>query len=119
MVFICSCYLLSGQNMIRGRVTDAVTGLPLAGVKIKTVGANPYIAYSLSDGQYMIAVYGRTERLKFTVKGYETQDVEIAGAFTDAALYQKGTPHPKPEKTAVKKVPEKDSITVESKKKIF
>jgi|APIni6443716594_1056825.scaffolds.fasta_scaffold299634_2 hypothetical protein len=105
--------------MIRGRVTDAVSGLTLAGVKIKTVGINSFVAYSMSDGQYMIAVYPNTERLKFSLKGYEIKDVEIEGAFTDAALYKKGIPHPKRDKQAVKKMPVNDSITVESKKKIF
>jgi TonB-linked SusC/RagA family outer membrane protein len=68
---------ISGQTrVITGRVSDAVSGGPLAGVTIAVVGTNA-LALTQSDGHFSIGVPPGDDRLLFRKIGYKHQEIPV------------------------------------------
>ena len=83
-------YLLQGAtaavDTVFGRVRDAQTSRPLAGVNVRVVGTRRGTATG-SRGRYSIAVPEAADSLRFSFIGYETAQVAINGrSEVDVAL---------------------------------
>lgn len=72
-------------TQVRGRVTNAETDEPLAGVQISVLGTGVG-ALSSAEGTYSLQVPEGGEVLVFTSLGYETQEVPITGSVMNVAL---------------------------------
>jgi len=90
-------FLLGPAYKVTGKVTDSVSGLPIAGA---TVSANPggYLALTGSDGSYTLSdVTAGTYTLTASSIGYDSQSktvVVTADASADFALTKSVTPPP-------------------------
>ena len=81
---------------VSGTVTDAVTGEPLAGVKLQAYNNTYYTAMTGEDGTYTIKVPEFVTSLSATLEGYSLSNVAIngrsqnvnVGLYTDAYLDQ-------------------------------
>jgi TonB-linked SusC/RagA family outer membrane protein len=70
--------LAEAQHRVRGTVTAADDGLPLAGVNILVVGTTTGTATG-ANGTYDLVVPSETATLRFSFIGYETQHVPVDG----------------------------------------
>jgi TonB-linked SusC/RagA family outer membrane protein len=66
------------QHRVRGTVTAADDGLPLAGVNVFVVGTTAGAA-TAANGQYEVVVPSETVTLRFSFIGYETQHIPVDG----------------------------------------
>ncbi|MDR0567096.1 MAG: TonB-dependent receptor [Prevotellaceae bacterium] len=69
--------MVHAQPVVSGRVTDAKTQEPVAGVTVSVVGATTG-ALTGVDGSYAITAEGAAS-LKFQLMGYQTQTVRVDG----------------------------------------
>jgi hypothetical protein len=66
------------QATLTGKITDAFTGKPVAGVTI-TVKGTKTVAKSDKDGNYSLVLPKGAKILVYTMKGYQTLEVAISG----------------------------------------
>ncbi len=66
------------QLSVSGKITDAATGEPMAGVNVAVEGTTTG-AISDGDGNYSLASVDRNATLRFTFIGYVTQNVQVSG----------------------------------------
>ena len=66
------------QQRITGKVTDATTGEPLAGVYVRIEGTNSG-AVTDAEGNYSVEVPAEDAKLQFSFIGYNTETVPVAG----------------------------------------
>lgn len=81
LVFLCSVLSIRygiAQGTVKGKVTDAASGIPLAGATIKEVGTNAS-AMTNDDGGYVISVRSSTAILQISFLGYQTLEIAAAG----------------------------------------
>lgn len=64
-------------KQISGKVTDAATGTPLAGVRVQSYGNDRYSAMSTEDGSYSIKVPEYVTSLVMQVEGYNLNQTPI------------------------------------------
>lgn len=86
--FLLSSSLASAKD-IRGKVTDAATGEPMAGVKIEAYGNSKFTAITNRNGRYTINVPDYVNSLYVHVEGALPQQVAIGKDLrnVDAKLY--------------------------------
>lgn len=77
LIFLLGSYMLTGQDLLTGTVTDAENGDPIPGVSIKVVNT-PNGATTDLDGNYSIRV-GSDAQLQFSFIGYKTQRISVNG----------------------------------------
>ena len=70
-LMLCSTLLYAQKPVVSGKVTDVVTGEPLAGVNI--FYSNEYGVASASDGSYQIVAEPGKIRLQYRFVGYHTE----------------------------------------------
>jgi hypothetical protein len=73
MCYDGSCYLTATE--VTGRVTDAATGLPLAGVSIRNI-LTSYGTTTDLEGNYMLLI-DNSAVFRFSIQGYRNQEIEI------------------------------------------
>jgi len=78
LILVATATPADAQHMVRGTVTAADDGLPLAGVNILVVGTTTGAATSL-DGRYELVAPTETATLRFSYIGFETQLIPIDG----------------------------------------
>ena len=79
-----------GDNItVSGVVTDAATGMPIAGVRVEAYGNNRYSALTDDKGQYQLTMPDFVTSVAMSVDGYNLQQKAIGTnpANTDAQLY--------------------------------
>lgn len=79
-----------GRNVtVSGTVTDAATGLPIAGVRIEAYGNNHYSAMTDDKGKYQLIMPDYVTSVSMIVDGYNIQQKAIGTnpANTDGRLY--------------------------------
>jgi len=70
--------------VVRGTVTDAMTGKPIAGVKVSDdgYGPEPYkSAITDSEGRYSYLTWPEEHRIKAEISGYKSQHKGLTGLF--------------------------------------
>lgn len=74
---------------IKGKVTDAATGAPLAGVRIQAYGNNKFTAMTNAEGEYTISIPEYITSLYMTLEGSSPLQVAIGNRTenVNAALY--------------------------------
>ena len=87
--FLCSALLLGllclpapaqNSNVVRGKVIAATDGEPLISVSVTEVDAsNRIVGVTITnyDGEFVMTVNNRANKLRFKYLGFETKDVEI------------------------------------------
>lgn len=90
LLLIASALCITAEAKdVKGKITDAATGKPLAGVQIQAYGDNRYSAMTNKDGEYTISLPDHINSLYVSVEGSLPQQVAI-GTHTDnvnATLY--------------------------------
>ncbi len=71
------CFSLSAQRLVRGTVTEAATGDPLAGVSVSVKGKRGYKVVTDAGGNFSINVGFRDRTLLFSASGYSTIEAEV------------------------------------------
>lgn len=66
------------QATLTGKITDAFTGKPIAGVTI-TVKGTKTTTLSTKDGSYSLVLPKNAKALVFTLSGYQPLEVAISG----------------------------------------
>lgn len=74
---------------VRGKVTDAATGEPLAGVQIQAYGDRTFSTMSDSKGEYTISLPDYVGSVYMTLEGQQAQRVAIGGdlGHVDAKMF--------------------------------
>jgi TonB-linked SusC/RagA family outer membrane protein len=68
----------SAQNEVKGRVTDAKTGLPVSAASVSVVGGKTNSGVTTNEaGAFSIKVNSRATQLMFTAVGYKNQLVAV------------------------------------------
>src|SRR5690606_10553041 len=84
----CSIVPLFAQDAqmftVKGRVTDADSGIPLAGVTVAVKGQNQATQSDAAGAYQLTASQG--DVLAFQFLGYESKEIEVVGATLDARL---------------------------------
>ncbi len=78
MALLASIQVFAQNRSISGKVTDAVSNKPIAGVTIKGVGTN-YAAQTDGNGDYKIEINQAATALHFSYLGYASQLVKLTG----------------------------------------
>ncbi len=78
MALLASIQVFAQNRSISGKVTDAVSNKPIAGVTIKGVGTN-YAAQTDGNGEYQIEINQAATALHFSYLGYASQLVKLTG----------------------------------------
>ena len=88
-MLLASVSLAAQDNMktVKGQVTDAATGKPLAGVIVSAYDNQRQTTMTDDDGKYELKVNDDTRSLLLRVDGYNLQQRAISGENVDAALY--------------------------------
>jgi len=89
MLLLASVSLAAQENTktVSGRVVDAATGLPLAGVYVEAYGNNRYSAMTDEQGQYEMKVPDYTTSVSMRIDGYQLLQKAIHEAKADASMY--------------------------------
>lgn len=78
--------LLSGLSLltcdaiakdIKGKVTDAATGSPIAGVKVQAYGSNKFAAMTDANGEYALTLPDYVSSVYMSLEGLQSQQVAI------------------------------------------
>lgn len=80
LLFACNLSLLAVPAMakdIKGKVTDAATGKPMAGVQVRAYGNNKFSAMTNGEGEYSISVPDFVNSLYMSIEGAAPQQVAI------------------------------------------
>ncbi len=72
---------------VKGKVVDAATGKPLAGVIVSAYDNQRMTTMTDDDGMYELKVNNETSSLLLRVEGYSIQQRAISGGRVDASLY--------------------------------
>lgn len=79
---------MASAKDIKGTVTDAATGMPLAGVSIAAYGDARHTAMTAKDGTYSLSLPDEVSSLYVQVEGMQSQQVKIgSGNVVDVKLY--------------------------------
>ena len=74
------------SQTVKGRVVDAATGQPLAGVIVSAYGNLRQTTMTGDDGCYELNVPGHVRSIAMRVDGYHMQHAAISDARADAKL---------------------------------
>ena len=82
--------MVSNDNSqtVKGRVVDAATGQPLAGVIVSAYGNLRQTTMTGDDGCYELNVPGHVRSIAMRVDGYNMQQAAISDGRADAKLYR-------------------------------
>lgn len=89
-MLMASVSLAAQQNnvkTVKGRVVDAATGKPLAGVIVSSYDNQRQTTMTDDDGQYELDVAEETRSMLFRVEGYNLQQCAVSGENVNARLY--------------------------------
>lgn len=75
------------MNTVAGKVVDAATGEPLAGVIVTAYGDARYTAMTDEHGNYELKVPSYTRSVSMRVEGYDLLQKAISDSRADACLY--------------------------------
>ncbi|MDE7089830.1 MAG: carboxypeptidase regulatory-like domain-containing protein, partial [Prevotella sp.] len=75
------------QKTVSGRVVDAATGQPLAGVIVSAYDNQSLTTMTDEEGKYELKVTGDTRSVLMRIDGYNLQQRSISGDKADARLY--------------------------------
>lgn len=87
---MCGSVAVAAQdkmNTVTGRVVDASTGKPLAGVIVSAYGDSRYTAMTDEKGNYELKVPDYTRSVSMSVDGYNIQQRAISDGKADANMY--------------------------------
>ena len=76
------------SQTVKGRVVDAATGQPLAGVIVSAYGNLRQTTMTGDDGCYELNVPGHVRSIAMRVDGYNMQQAAISDGRADAKLYR-------------------------------
>ena len=77
----------AAQSVITGRVTDAATGQPLAGVIVSAYDNSRTSTMTDEEGRYELSVSDHTRSVLMRVDGYSLQQTAISDGKADGRLY--------------------------------
>lgn len=74
---------------IKGKVTDAATGTPIAGVRVQAYGNDKFSAMTNAEGEYSITVPDYVSSVYMTLEGLQPQQVAIGSDLkgVNASMY--------------------------------
>ena len=87
---MCGTLTVAAQdkmNTVTGRVVDAATGKPLAGVIVAAYGDSRYTAMTDEKGNYELKVPDYTRSVSMTVDGYNIQQRAISEGKADGRMF--------------------------------
>ena len=89
MLLLASVSLAAQENMktVTGRVLDAGTGQPLAGVYVEAYGNSRYSAMTDENGEYQVSVPDYTTSLSMRIDGYQIAQKAISRDKADVSMY--------------------------------